>query len=533
MGLSGVSRRELLAGFLGLPAAIAACRGRPRPPLPPGTIVGASDLVGHRLREPPPPIPAGAPRTSVGIAIVGAGVAGLAAAWRLAGEGRREAPRAAAAPPSPRPWGAHYIAAPFADNRALVRLLGELDATQGLDAHGDPVIREELLCRDPQERVFYKGRWTEGLYLHAGATADDLRQLRAFEDEVARLVAFRDARGRRAFTLPASRCTADAEILDLDRITMADWMDARGFTSWRLRWFVEHACRDDYGATLAQTSAWAGLFYFAARVRTPGAESQPFITWPERNRRLVAHLAAAAGPRLETGWSVVDVSTAPGPDPAGRSGCTLLAFDHDRAPRVIAADHVIFAAPRFVAARVIRAWRERPPAHLASFRHGAWMVANLHLSARPSSRGFPMAWDNVLVESPSLGYITATHQLGIDRGPTVLTYYLPLVDDDPAEARRRLLAATQPEWADVILADLERAHPDIRSVVTRIDVMRWGHAMVRPSPGLRSILPAAAAPLDGIHFACTDLSGVPLFEEALDQGVRAAEEVLRPAASWR
>ena len=58
--------------------------------------------------------------------------------------------------------------------------------------------------------------------------------------------------------------------------------------------------------------------------------------------------------------------------------------------------------------------------------------------------------------------------------------------------------------------------------------MRWGHAMVRPHPGLISggALLRAREPLRDIHFAHCDLSGVALFEEALYHGVRAAEEIL-------
>ena len=78
----------------------------------------------------------------------------------------------------------------------------------------------------------------------------------------------------------------------LDRLSMSDWLDERGFTSPRLRWLVEYGCRDDYGATPDDVSAWAGLFYFASRRKSPGAEPQPLLTWPEGNGRLVAHLAA-------------------------------------------------------------------------------------------------------------------------------------------------------------------------------------------------------------------------------------------------
>ena len=135
----------------------------------------------------------------------------------------------------------------------------------------------------------------------------------------------------------------------------------------------------------------------------------------------------------------------------------------------------------------------------------------------------------MIYDSPSLGYVVATHQSGRDHGATVLTYYLPLVDDDARGARQRLLATTWPEWCERILADLGRAHPGLRELVERIDVYLWGHAMVRPRPGYlwSEALAASARPLGRLHFAHTDLSGMALFEEAQYWGVRAAEAVMR------
>ena len=81
----------------------------------------------------------------------------------------------------------------------------------------------------------------------------------------------------------------------LSEVSFADWLRQKGFTSERLFWFCDYACRDDYGLKLEQTSAWAGLFYFCSRVRKSGAESQPFITFPEGNGRFVRHLQEKAG----------------------------------------------------------------------------------------------------------------------------------------------------------------------------------------------------------------------------------------------
>lgn len=536
---SGFTRREVLAAFLGVPAALAACRSSQAPPrLPEGEIVGASDLIGHRIRDGLRVSPSQDQWKRVGVVIVGGGIAGLSAAWQLLRAGfedfvlieLEQAPggtsRSGSTPLVSYPWGAHYLPAPMKENSALVSLLDEMGVLEGRDAEGQPVIAEQFLCRDPEERVFYRGRWYEGLYLHAGASREDLAEFDAFNAEVNRWVAWRDSRGRRAFAIPVATGSDDVEVTSLDKVTIAEWLDHHGWHSERLRWLIDYACRDDYGLTLDQASAWAGLFYFASRVTKPGAEARPLMTWPEGNGRLASHLYNKVKSKVRLGLAACEIVPT---DAIGRTGVDVIAIDRNgQDASGFHADKVIFAAPHFLTNYVIRPYRENPPAHVAEFQYGAWMVANLLLKDRPQDRGFPLAWDNVLYESKSLGYVVATHQRGLDRGPTVFTYYYPLCDADPREARSRLLSAGRDEWADVALTDLSRAHPEVRSLTERLDVMRWGHAMIRPRPGFvwSEARSTASKPYRGIHFANTDLSGVPLFEEAFYHGTRAAEEVL-------
>jgi hypothetical protein len=389
-----------------------------------------------------------------------------------------------------------------------------------------------VLCREPQERIFYKGEWHEGLYPRIAATRKDLLQLEQFEAEMRQLADRRDRRGRRAFAIPRARSSADEDLKALDRQSMDEWLTGAGFTSPRLRWFVEYGCRDDFGATLKQTSAWAGIHYFAARLQVGEKEPAEFLTWPEGNGRLVSHLAQAAGSRLRLNAMVADVApTKDGVD-------VLYVDDAAREAVLLRARHVVFALPRFLAGRLIAPWRSSPPSWLGETEYGSWMVANLTLKDRPQSRGFPSAWDNVLYDSASLGYVVATHQAGNDHGPTVWTYYLPMLDDDVRAGRTRLLATRWEEWRDLVLADLGRAHPGLRELVERIDVQLWGHAMVRPKPGYvwSEALTQSALPSGRIHFAHTDLSGMALFEEAQYWGIRAAEAVMRdarkPFRSW-
>ncbi|HVF47945.1 MAG TPA: FAD-dependent oxidoreductase [Pyrinomonadaceae bacterium] len=526
-----LSRRELIAAFLGMPFASAGCSLRQPEKALGGAIVGQDVSLGHILREARAfDVPPDNWETKR-VAIVGGGIAGLSAAWKLKNQDFHDfvvlelekqaggTSQSGTGTPVGYPWGAHYLPVPFSENLELVALLDEMSLLERSD--GDVVVKEQYLCREPEERVFYKGRWYEGLYLSAGAGYNDRSQLADFNYQVDAWVNWRDAAGRRAFVVPVANCSDDAEVTALDKLSFDEWLRQKGFTSERLLWYCDYACRDDYGLKLEQTSAWAGLFYFCSRVRKSGSESQAFITFPEGNGRFVNHFLSKVEDHVRRSQAVVSiVPSEKGVDVLCLSGGTLSG---------IRCQKVIFASPIFTAPYLIRGLDAFPA---NEFQHNAWFVANLFLEDRPKSRftkDFPLAWDNVLYESPSLGYVTATHQKGIDHGPTVLTYYYPMCDEP--HGRERLFGHDWRDLADVCLADLGRAHTDIHDLAERIDIMRWGHAMISPRPNFiwSGIREKAIKPFRNIHFAHTDLSGIALFEEAFYHGLRAAREVLSVA----
>ena len=540
-----ISRRDVIFSFLGA-AALQSCRKRQAPPEVPGSIVDHVHELGHLLRE--GELPRAAEDTArLDCLVVGAGAAGLSAAWRLAGAGLESllvvelegvvggTAQSGENGISRYPWGAHYLPAPLTDSGPVPRLLRELGVVTGLDETGAPTFAEEVLIHEPEERLFYRGTWYEGLYLRAGASAEDLAQLHRFEAQMATFAAARDGKGRKAFSVPIETGSDDAEWTQLDRLSMADWMARENFTSPRLRWLVDYACRDDYGATPQHISAWAGLWYFCAR-QTGQEKNDGYLSWPEGNGKLIAQLSKSVGAeRLRKNVLVHTVEKTEG-------GWHAHAIDaKTRAPSRYFARQVVLAAPRHVAGRVLAAWRTERPAFLDAFGSGPWVVANLSLSEKPRGRGFPLAWDNVLYDSKSLGYVMASHQSprASDIGPAVATWYYPLAEGDAVAERKRLLATTYEDWRAIILADLLPAHYGLEKQLQRIEVMRWGHAMVRPVPGFiwGEARRQAQVPLENsLHFAHTDLGGLALFEEANWHGVRAAEAVLagleRPSPSW-
>jgi len=518
------SRRDFVAMLLGAPVASALGCGARAPRIPPGALIETGMTRGHAVIRDHRGAPAVTRWRDHAVAIIGSGVAGLAAAWELRRRGIEDVvvlelddvaggtARGGESAVTRYPWGAHYIVAPQADQPELIAVLRELGGIEGEAADGTPIVDEALRCREPEERVFYRGRWYEGLYLDAGASTEDHRQLAVFRREIDRWAAWRDPGGRRAFAIPMGRSSAAPEVTALDQISFAAWLDARGLTSERLRWLCDYACRDDYTLLAADTSAWAGLFYFAARQRTPGGTAQSVVTWPDGNHALVRQLAARA--TIETGVAVHSVAETGEVVASGRDG----AFG-------VRARRVVVAVPAFVRNRIVA-----PQVTVGDY--GAWAVANVHLRARPAElHRAPPAWDSVFRDSPSLGYVSATHQQGRDRGPTVWTWYYPF-PGDARRARTQLAGASYADWAEVVLCDLERAHPDVRALVDHIEVAFWGHGMIRPRTGslFGGDRAERARPAGVIHFAHTDLSGIALFEEAFDQGLRAAREVAEALA---
>jgi len=481
-----------------------------------GGIVGASHQTGHLLRDRSLAIATATATEKADVIVVGGGMSGLIAALRIQQRGRRVLvlelePHVGGNATSGRnavsayPWGAHYVPVPSPDMTDVCALLGEL----GLGVPGS--WREEFFCHDPDERLWRRGRWQEGLVPSSGVSRDDRAQLDRFFARMAEFKQRRGADGLRAFCLPVAQCSQDPEIAELDRLTMAAWLDREGFTSPELRWLVDYSCRDDYGAGVDIVSAWAGVHYFAAR------ETDDVFTWPEGNGWIINRLRDRLGDAIRTGHLVTSIT------PEG--GVTALEVA-TRQVRRWQAGAVVCAAPRFIAQRLIPSL---PPA--TGLDYSPWMVANLTLT-----RDISPVWDNVLRDSRSLGYVVATHQrlarpVVTQPSPTVITYYRPLDDTAPAEARRQALARSYDDWGRLILDDLRGPHPRLAADLEHLDVWLWGHGMGPADPGLMfgPVLPALRQPHGRIVFAHTDLSGLSVFEEACHWGHEAARHILSAA----
>ncbi len=501
----------------------------------PGEILGASQSIGHLLRERNFPKPSRERR--VPVVIVGGGASGLSAAWKLNKAGFKEFEvleleaecggnsRFGENRITAYPWGAHYVPIPTQESKAVRELFAELGIIEGYTSSGKPIYQERFLCFAPQERLFIHGCWQEGLLPLTGATKKDLEQYDRFRDLILRYRHQRGKDGRKAFAIPMELSSRDKGLMELDRISLRDFLLSRGFDSVPLHWYANYACRDDYGTDYNEVSAWAGIHYFASRDGgDEGMEDSTVLTWPEGNGWIVKRLRDLLAAHIITDALVFRLV------PQRDSVLVDVFHPKENISSRIAARAVIYACPRHFGRYLLEDTSPRPDEWLKEFQHAPWMVANLSLRSLPIERvGSPLSWDNVIYDSPSLGYVVATHQSLRTYVPeSVFTYYYPLTGTPVSKERNHLLETNWRAWAEVVLNDLSKPHPEIERLVTRLDIFRWGHAMVRPRPGFvwGDARRQAAKPVGNIHFAHSDLSGFSIFEEAQYRGVLAAERVL-------
>ena len=538
-----IKRATFLKGMLGFglmaSGGIQACNLLGRDHSFPVRMLGPSMELGHLLRD--GAIKAGAGRfesESTGVTIIGAGISGLSAGWWLKKQGfddfqileLEEEPggnsQSSKNEISAFPWGAHYIPLANKESEYVREIFKEFGIIESEDENGLAKYNPLYLCHDPEERLFKDGSFQEGLVPKRGLRPDEQEDLERFFKKIVEFRGRKGRDGKPVFAIPLDLSSRDEEFLRLDHISMDHWLKENDFKSKPLLWYVNYCCRDDYGTTADNVSAWAGIHYFAGRRGIAGnAEQNAVVTWPEGNGFIVQKFKELLGDKIHTGAAAFELANVD-------SGVRCMYMKRgSKKVYALQSDYAIFASPRPISKYVLKD-REftSDTDYVDSLNYPPWIVANISLDRLPSARGISSAWDNVGYYSDSLGYVVATHQNITTRksSPTVITYYYPLSHLSSREARSVLARSSAQEWTEIVIGDLAKMHPTIESRIKAIEFWPWGHGMISPSVGYlwgaerRKMLEN----IGRIYFAHSDMSGISNFEESQYRGVEAAKAIL-------
>lgn len=521
--LQSVAALSVLAMF---PAVVTACKNEVVKWI--FRLTGANHILGHRLWL--KDFPKVSETISVPVIIIGGGVTGLSAARQLVKKGfqdflileleNRIGGNSGFGENkwSKFPLAAHYLPLPNPEDTELISFLHESKICTHFE-HNLPVFDEEQLCFEPQERLFIRNAWQEDLIPRYGNSKETNSEFERFFNLMHVMRDEKDSDGQYFFDIPIKNCSKESKYRFLDGMTMKEWLEKELFKSEELYEYINYSCKDDFGLGIDFISAWAGVFYFAAR-KNQVYKRDAVLTWPEGNARLVQHLAAYSKDKIKQRQLVFEVNK-------NTTSVEVLCFDAIQKKTIkYVAEKVISASPQYVNDYL---FSERIKFKKV-FRYAPWFTATITLTDDFYTDGFPMSWDNVIYKSKGLGYVFNQHQsLAQDVTQKVITYYYSFSSNDSNNDRKILYKMEQADFEKLIIDDLSKAHPDIASQIQSVEVYKIGHGMISPVPGFMFSKEKADAQMNMenvVFFAHSDLSGVSIFEEAFHQGIDAANSIL-------
>lgn len=494
-------------------------------------LSGTSHLLGHRLWIKDFPKPTS--QIHIPYLIVGGGISGLSAARQfhkkgifdfllieleghLGGNSSNGENKY-----SKFPLGAHYLPLPNFKDKELLQFLEEEKIILDYDKKGFPVFDELQLSFAPDERLFYKNNWQDGVVPKEGNSKEEDLDFQRFFKLMDAFREGKDEDGKYLFDIPLHLSSSDLSTRSLDEITMKEWFDTNNFKTEPLFNYIDYCCKDDFGLGIHYVSAWAGIHYFAGRKQdTTSDKKESVLTWPEGNARLASHLKKYTDQKTLKNHLVYEVKVE-------NNKVVAKAFDDKKKISVeIVADKVIMATPQFVNQYLIKDRKEITK----EFYYTPWLLATLTITDLSDNFSFPLSWDNVIYGAKGLGYVYDQHQsLKQIQTKKVITYYYSFSSSDLKKSRKELYKKDKEYWKQFVFEDLKIAHPDIEDYTEEMEVFLLGHGMVSPAPGFifgEAKKQASKNLQNSIYFAHTDLSGISIFEEAFHQGINIVNQIL-------
>jgi len=437
------------------------------------------------------------PEVRVEVAVVGAGLSGLAAACHLqdrevlvleAGEQPGGVCLAGSFRGVPYPAGSAYF---YNDPAGLT---GEA-WFRDLGIKG-----EDALVASPASALYDRGRWYPDCFSPAGIKnlplAPGVRdKLVRFVGEVAEQEAKWNPLASPFMTHP-----------EWDKYSLHHYLETIWHFPPEVTAFFDPYCRSCLGAGPKEISAWAGLYFLISEF----SATSRIAAFPEGNARLAQALTASLAQPVKVRHTVMGLKT-------HSDGVHLLVWDGAaQEPRRLEAGVVILATGKFVTQHLLPQDCDWDPISFEAFRYSSYVVAALCGNLSTEAPGFE-TW---VAGEPAFSDFIITPRSASPGSPRVMVVFAP---QPYPGGRKPLLAKTPEQQGEDILAAVGRHFPHIAAEVEEIHLYRFGHAQVVPYPGFLHFLKGRFSPQEGrLILANSDLEGLPCIEAAIAQGQKAA-----------
>ena len=278
----------------------------------------------------------------------------------------------------------------------------------------------------------------------------------------------------------------------LDDLTFAQWLEGEAE---HVVHYFDHWCSTVMCVGVAETSLYGALLLWGDQ------RSAAFTNEPVRRsnrgdsvvrngtQRIAAALVAASGATLSLGTRALSVT---------REGGRYRALLRDgRGERVVSAAQVVVALPAPVAAQVVQELPEAKREALLSVRYGRFLATPIRIAPLSERRApWPQTWCRPRQVYDSTDFALRTpgdmdREGGCFHSFVYDAYARQIWDDEDHSIRTGAVRA------------LLRAHPRYEGRIRDVGLARWEHGLPVYSPGRMKRRKALEASVEGLHF-CGD-----------------------------
>jgi protoporphyrinogen oxidase len=305
-------------------------------------------------------------------------------------------------------------------------------------------------------------------------------------------------RGRELFNVPFS------EFMRLYPTELKQWWDNYGPSNW--------------GATSNETAAAVGI----RELQDIADEHHENLryTWPGGlgtiTRKLAEILQTHYGERMRASAITVAVVN-------GKEDVQVTYFDAGEL-KTVSAKAVIMATPKFITRRIVEGLPDKQSEAMHQIRYIPYPVVNLIFDKPVFNHGYD-TWcpGNAFTDLIVADWVVR-HESGYKQKYNILSCYTPMKEEDRGylltESSARKIAAN-------VLTDFQKLMPGLNADPIEVHIYRRGHPLYMSTPGLYTeVQPLVRRPLDRVFFANTDSEGP---ESTTNEGILAAQRAVKQA----
>jgi len=423
--------------------------------------------------------------------------------------------------------GAHYVDFPEPEIKHLYELYSDIGILIGIDSNGWAIIDDRFLLRPHKHNTFAGGKWMPVDFPEQITTDADNLEFDRFHDLMEKWSYWRDKNGRKAVGLPFAELSIEPEVLALERITMKQYLENEGFESRMMHWYVNEWMIDEYGTPYDKIPAWCGLQFFRN------------IEFPDNHPEELRTISFANG----LGYVTKRLSTLI-PQKNQLNNTIVVRIENFNnlvkttvfQPqtgkwKIFLSRYLVFAMPKHQVYRMIPELKAENRTEFSTLQYATWVTATIHLKHLPDYNGYKIAWDNGSVDTWTLGYVNNHHNENPPRSadlPHIISFYA-CYPYAVREQRAEILTADWETLARSFLVELQKMHPSIENLITKMDIWRWGHAMRQTTEGLLwgEQRQKMLQPFGNVFFSQVDVCASPVLEETTYRSVEVAEQILK------